>query len=111
MFYLTGSPGEFTMMSAPVSVLGSAAGSSLEIGTPLPLFKTRVNAHAPISSTLFYSVGKDGQKTAVTNNRFFEAIRPEAGYHACRSLSMLSLCGETSARDCTVHFSKQQMLL
>ena len=67
MFYLTGSPGEFTMMSAPVSVLGSAAGSSLEIGTPLPLFKTRVNAHAPISSTLFYSVGKNGQRFLINH--------------------------------------------
>ena len=48
-------------MLTAVSVTVSRSGA-LEIGTPDPLFKARVNAYAPISSTLFYAVGKDGQR-------------------------------------------------
>ena len=55
------------MMSVTVSTRGSGAASTLDIGAPKPLFKARVNAYAPITSTLFYSVSKDGQQFLINH--------------------------------------------
>jgi len=39
----------------------------VDIGPPKPLFKARVNSYAPITSTLFYSVSKDGQQFLINH--------------------------------------------
>ncbi len=67
LFYFTGSGGENTMMSVPVSVRASGTAPVLEIGAPKPLFNVRSNAFHPASSTFFYSVSKDGQRFLINH--------------------------------------------
>ena len=56
-----------TMMSVAVSARGSGAASTVDIGTPKPLFKARINTYAPITSTLFHSVFRDGQRFLINH--------------------------------------------
>jgi len=60
LFYLTGTAGKFTLMSVAVT-----PGSTLDIGTPKPLFEVRANGYAPSNGTYFYSVSNDGQRFLV----------------------------------------------
>ena len=69
VFYLTGTAGKYTMMSAPVTMsqLGSGNTSNVEVGVPKRLFEVRANGYRPDLGTFFYSVSRDGQRFLINH--------------------------------------------